>query len=372
MNILVTGAHGFIGKHLTKLLKQQGYDVLEYDLDTDPNLLESYIYDADFIVHLAGINRPLTIEEFYDGNSNFTKKVIDIIKSINKNIPIILSSSIQASLDNDYGKSKKLAEDYLLESGLPCYVYRLSNVFGKWCRPNYNSAAATFCYNIANNLPIEIRDRNYIVHYNYVMDICDEFIRCIKKEINPSKEILYVNPTYDCALGTLADTLYRFKNDIESDNHLPKINNEFELKLFITFCDYLTDSKYSLNHASDNRGSFEEIYKNDKYGQISINIAYPHIIKGNHYHTYKKEIFMTVIGKCLIKERNIHNNELLTYTVEGKESKKIDMIPYYTHSIENIGDINSVTIMWIDHIYNEETSDTYKEPVDIDMTKCRN
>ena len=365
MKILVTGANGFIGKHMTRLLNKEGYDVLAFDIDTDPSLLNTYINSCDFIIHLAGINRPLTTEEFYDGNSNFTKKLIDLVKESHKNIPIILSSSIQAALDNDYGKSKKLAEDYLLESGLPVYVFRLSNVFGKWCRPNYNSACATFCYNIAHNLPITIRDREYIVHFNYVDDITNTFLKCIKGEQKPSKDILYVNPTYDISLGTLADTLYRFKKDIESDKHLPKINNEFELKLFITFCDYLRDEKYSLNYASDNRGSFEEIYKNDTYGQISINIAYPGITKGGHYHTYKKEIFMTVLGHCVIRERNINNNELLIYDVKGEESLPIDIIPKYTHDIKNIGNTESVTIMWIDHIYQEETADTYREPVDL-------
>ena len=196
-------------------------------------------------------------------------------------------------------------------------------------------------------------------------DIVNTFFKCIKGDINPSKNILYIEPTYDISLGNLADALYRFKNDIESDAHLPKINNDFELKLFITFCDYLRDEKYTLNYASDNRGSFEEIYKDDRYGQISINKAYPGITKGGHYHKYKKEIFMTVIGDCLIRERNINTNELLTYTVNGKESKKIDMIPNYTHDIKNIGDIDSVTIMWIDHIYQEETADTYREPLDL-------
>ena len=364
MKVLVTGAHGFIGKHLCLLLKKKGHEVLEFDLDSDPNLLGEYINQCDFLIHLAGINRPLTIEEFYDGNSNFTKKVVDLVKSTDKRIPIILSSSIQASLDNDYGKSKKLAEDYLFNSGLPVYVFRLMNVFGKWCRPNYNSASATFCYNIANNLPIEIRDRDYVVHYNYVDDICETFLRCVNQEIPSSRDILYVEPVYDCSLGHLADTLYRFKESIESDEHLPKINNEFELKLFITFCDYLRDNKYPLNYSEDNRGSFEEIYKNDKYGQISVNKAYPNIVKGGHYHTYKKEKFMTVVGKCLIRERNIKDDDMLIYEVDGKDSIIVDMIPMYTHEIKNIGEEKSITIMWISHIYNEKTSDTYREPVD--------
>ena len=365
MKILVTGANGFIGKHMTQLLNKEGYDFLAFDIDTDPSLLNTYINSCDFIIHLAGINRPLTTDEFYDGNSNFTKKVMDLVKESHKNIPIILSSSIQAALDNDYGKSKKLAEDYLLESGLPVYVFRLSNVFGKWCRPNYNSACATFCYNIAHNLSITIRDREFIVHFNYVDDIVNTFLKCIKGDIKPSKDILYVNPTYDVSLGNLADTLYRFKNDIESDKHLPKINNEFELKLFITFCDYLRDESYPLNYASDHRGSFEEIYKSPIYGQISINKAYPGITKGGHYHKYKKEIFMTVSGQCLIRQRNVSNNELLTYEVDGKTSTPINIIPNYTHDIKNIGNTESITIMWIDHIYQEETADTYREPVDL-------
>ncbi len=364
MQILVTGAKGFIGKHLTSLLKEEGYDVLPFDIDDDISLLKEYINKCDFLVHLAGVNRPLTNEEFYDGNVNFTKKVVDMVKASNREIPIILSSSIQASLDNDYGKSKKMAEDYLFSSHLPVYVYRLANVFGKWCRPNYNSVCATFCYNIAHDLPIQIRDRDYIVNFNYIDDICLEFLQCIKGNRKPSNEILSVTPVFQCSLGHLADELYRFKKDIESEQHLPLIKDDFTLKLFITFCDYLTDPTYSLNKAKDNRGYFQEIYKNEKYGQISINMSYPHIVKGNHYHLYKNEKFMTVVGHCLIKERNIHTNELLTYNVKGEDCQIVDMLPEYTHNIENIGSTNSVTIMWISHIYQEETADTYKEEVD--------
>ena len=364
MNVLVTGANGFIGKHTCLALKKEGYNVLPFDVDNKDEDLIKFIKEADFVIHLAGINRPLSIQEFYDGNANFTKKVVDLLHKENKNIPIIMSSSIQASLDNDYGKSKKMGEDYLFATNLPTYVFRLANVFGKWCRPNYNSAAATFCYNIAHNLPIEIRDRNYVVHYNYIEDIVSHFLKCVNGEIKPSKQILYVNPTHDCSLGDLADTLYRFKGDIESDKHLPKINNEFELKLFKTFCDYLADPGYSYNFAADNRGSFEEIYKSEKYGQISINMAYPGITKGGHYHTYKKEIFMTVVGKCPIRQRNVDNNDMIINEVDGINSTPVDIIPRYTHEIKNIGDSNSYTIMWISQIFKEETSDTYREPFD--------
>ncbi len=362
MNVLVTGSNGFIGKHLCLKLKRCGFTVFSFDLDKNDEDLRNYISQSNFIVHLAGINRPLTKEEFYDGNTNFTKKVVDLVKQSHRNIPIIMSSSIQASLDNDYGKSKKMGEDYLLSSGLPAYIYRLNNAFGKWCKPNYNSACATFCYNIAHNLPIEIRDREYVVHYNYIDDIVDEFIKVISLDKHlGSKDILSVNPIYDCSLGKLADLLYYFKGEIESDRHLPLLHNEFELKLFKTFCDYLSDDGSTFNYAEDERGSFEEIYKSKKWGQISENIAYPGIIKGGHYHTYKKEIFYTVIGKSEIKQRNIDNNDLIIDIVDGNNPHPVNIIPKYTHQIKNIGEVTTHTIMWISEIYNPDTADAYKE-----------
>ena len=364
MKILVTGSNGFIGKHMCLQLERHGFTVFKFDLENTDEELKRFIDEADFIVHLAGINRPLTTQEFYDGNSNFTAKVVDFVKKSKKNTPIIMSSSIQAELDNDYGKSKKTGEDYLLNSGLPVYVYRLANAFGKWCRPNYNSACATFCYNIAHDLPIQIRDRDYVVHYNYVEDIVNEFIKVINGDGKGSKDILYVQPTYDCALGKLADLLYYFKGEVESERHLPIIHDEFELKLFKTFCDYLSDEGYSFNFASDNRGSFEEIYKSKKWGQISDNVAFPGITKGGHYHTYKKEIFYTVIGECEIKQRKLNNNDMIIDKVSGNNPHPVEIKVGYTHEITNIGNIDSHTIMWISEIYNPETHDTYREEVE--------
>ena len=365
MKVLITGSNGFIGKHMTKALYKAGYDVLPYDLNNTEQELITYINEADFIVHLAGINRPLSNEEFYDGNTNFTKKLVDFVKNSQKNTPILMSSSIQASLDNDYGKSKKMGEEYLFSSDLPVYVFRLANVFGKWCRPNYNSAAATFMFNIAHDLPIEIRDPNYVVHYNYVDDIVNTFIECIKGNIKPSRDILSVNPVYDCSLGKLASLLQGFKRSVESDEHLPTIHNQFELKLFISFLDYLKDDSYSYNFASDQRGSFEEIYKNKKYGQISVNIAYPGILKGGHYHTYKNEIFMTVKGNCVTRLRKLGTNEIIEYLQEGSKSVKVYISPNYTHDIRNIGTEDSWTLMWISEVYKDETADTFRENVDI-------
>ena len=364
MNILVTGAAGFIGRHLCLKLYRLGFNVLQYDIDSSREDLEKYVSQCDFVVHLAGVNRPQYKEEFYNGNYNLTVLLVELLKAKKKNTPIIMSSSIQAELDNDYGKSKKMAEDYLLQSGLPVYVYRLANAFGKWCRPNYNSACATFCYNIAKGLEISIRDREYVVHYNYIDDIVDEFIRVIKLEQHPgSKEILSVKPVHDCSLGKLADLLYYFKGEIESDRHLPIIHDEFELKLFKTFCDYLSDDGYTFNYAEDDRGSFEELYKSKKYGQISENIAFPGITKGGHYHKYKKEIFYTVIGECEIKQRDLVTNEMITDVVSGSEHHPVNIRVGYTHQITNIGKVNSHTIMWISEVYNPDTHDTYREEV---------
>ena len=366
MKVLVTGAKGFIGKHMSILLKRRGHEVFEYDLGNIEEELVSFIKEADFVIHLAGINRPLTVEEFYEGNSDFTKHLVDLIKENKRNLPLIMSSSIQAALDNDYGKSKKMGEDFLLDSDLPVYIYRLYNAFGKWGRPNYNSACATFCYNIAHDLPIQIRDREYVVSYNYVDDICEEFLRVVElPEHKGEKGILYVEPVHECSLGKLADLLYYFKKEVESDRHLPLLHDEFELKLFKTFCNYLSEEEYqyNMNYASDNRGSFEELYKNKKWGQISDNVAFPGITKGGHYHTYKKEIFYTVVGKSEIIQRDVKTDKMVKDVVDGKDPHPVDILVGYTHQITNVGDVDSHTIMWISQIYNPETSDTFYEPV---------
>ena len=362
MKVLVTGSNGFIGKHMCLLLSRSGHEVFPFDIDSSKEDLKEYLTKCDFIVHLAGINRPLTPEEFYDGNTNFTKLLCDLNT---RNVPIIMSSSIQAELDNDYGKSKRLAEDYLLNGKAPAYVYRLANVFGKWCRPNYNSACATFCYNIAHDLPIQIRDREYVVRFNYVEDVVNEFLKTIELPTHlGNKNILSISPVHECSLGKLADLLYYFKQEIESDRHLPLMHDEFELKLFKTFCDYLSEEGYTYNFATDDRGSFEELYKSKKYGQISDNVAYPGITKGGHYHTYKKEIFYTVIGKSEIKQRNIKTNKMIVDIVDGNNPHPVNINVGYTHQIKNIGDINTHTIMWISEVYNPDTADTFREEVE--------
>lgn len=365
MKVLVTGASGFIGKNLICHLLENKFDVLKFDIDNTENDLIKFVNEADFVIHLAGINRPLTNEEFYDGNTNFTKKLIDIIKASKKKLPIIMSSSIQAALDNDYGKSKKMAEDYLFASKLPVYIYRLANVFGKWCRPNYNSACATFCYNIAHNLPIEIRDPNYVIKFNYIDDICNEFIRIINEKKHYGKKIiLSINPEHQCSLGRLAELLNYFKETRKS-LLVPYMGNEFEKKLYSTYLSYLPENEFSykLNMHADVRGSFTEFLKTQVYGQVSINIIHPGITKGNHYHHSKNEKFLVASGICSIKFRKINTKDVIEYKVSGEELKVVDIPTGYTHNITNIGKTDSVVIMWANESFDPDKPDTYFEEV---------
>ncbi len=360
MNVLVTGSKGFIGKHICFKLNLLKQNVFEFDIDNSDEQLIEFVKKCDFIIHLAGINRPLNKEEFYNGNTNFTYKLVELINQYNQEVPIIMSSSIQATLDNDYGKSKLYAENYIIDHVNNAYIYRLYNVFGKWCKPNYNSVVATFCYNIANNLDIKINNPNTIVTYNYIDDIIEEFIDVIlKNKIAKNKQINYVDIKYDCSLFHLSELLYYFKKEIQSDNHLPIINNEFEYKLFKTFCSYLTEDN-NLNYAFDERGSFEELYKSNKYGQISENIAFPNIIKGMHYHIYKKEIFYPIIGKSKIVQQSLDHQDTIIDIIDDNNKRMVEMKTNYLHSIENIDNKKTYTLMWISEIYNEKSPDTYK------------
>ena len=304
--VLVSGANGFIGKNLCVELKSRGIKVFSYDLDTSVDDLRRFIDNVDFIIHLAGINRPLSIDEFYSGNINFTKTLIDLVVAANRKIPILFSSSTQAELDNDYGKSKKMAEDFLFDfmkkHNNPVAIYRLTNVFGKWCRPNYNSVVATFCHNIANNLPIQIRDKDHQVKLVYIDDIIKEFIDCISNnKFALDRKINEVLPTHSLSLGELAEKLYGFKSTRDT-YFVPNIQSTFDQKLYATYVSYLAtdDFAYNLKMNVDNRGSFTEILKTLNDGQVSVNISKPGIIKGNHYHHTKTEKIVVVSGECEI------------------------------------------------------------------------
>ncbi|NCA95995.1 MAG: NAD-dependent epimerase/dehydratase family protein, partial [Methanomicrobia archaeon] len=319
MNVLVTGANGFIGKNLCLELKNQGYTILPFDVDKSDKDLADNILAADFIIHLAGVNRPLNNKEFYDGNTNFTKKLIDFILLNGKKIPLIFSSSTQAELDNDYGKSKKMAEEFLFDfmdkQDNPVIIYRLTNVFGKWCKPNYNSVVATFCHNIANDLPIEIRDENYILKLVYIDDVVKEFIHCLSetKSLN-NKKIREVQPAYSLSLGELANKLLSFKKTRETF-FVPDIKTDFDRKLYSTYISYYgaDDFAYDFKMNVDDRGSFTELLKTFADGQVSVNVSKPGITKGNHYHHTKNEKFIVVSGECEIKFRKIGTEDVISY-----------------------------------------------------------
>ena len=360
------GSNGFIGKHLCGKLERQGFNVFHFDpSESSIQELDFFIDSCDFIVHLAGVNRYLNDEEFNNDDINITKKIVNLLKTKKKKTPIIMASSSRAGDGTDYGETKLKLEEYLFSSSLPVYIYRLTNVFGKHCKPYYFSIAATLCYDIANGITKKTLNYEKTDNFIYVVDICNEFIDIIKSQDHSGfKTLLSASISYNMKTADLYNLLVYFKQEIESERHLPVIKNEFELKLFKTFCDYLSEEGNEYNFAEDSRGYFEELYKSKKWGQISENVSLPGIIKGGHYHTYKREIFYTVIGKCEIKERNINTNEMIECIVDGNNPQFVNMIPYYTHQIKNIGNDISHTIMWISEIYNPLTSDTYREEVE--------
>lgn len=362
MKVLVTGAKGFIGKNLVARLKyEDDVEITEFDADDDLNEMLSNIDKYDFIFHLAGINRPKDVSEFYKGNSDLTSSIINTLIEKKLNIPIVFTSSIQAALDNDYGKSKKQAEDALLKYD-NSIIYRLHNVFGKWCRPNYNSVIATFCYNIANDIKITIDDENKELELVYVDDIVNEFIK-IMKGGSPSQEedrICYIVPRYKKTLGYIADLIKSFKVDMESIN-VPETGDDFIKKLFATFVSYIDISKMSAKSKMniDDRGSFTELVHTVSCGQFSVSTSKPGIVRGNHYHHTKMERFIVVKGTAKISFRQIFSDEVYTYDVDETNIQIVTIPPGYTHKIENVGDTEMVLFLWCNEIFDKDKPDTY-------------
>lgn len=365
MKILVTGAKGFIGKNLVAELKNRKYmDVFEYDKDTDPSLLDEYCKKADFVFHLAGVNRPKEQSEFMEGNFGFTSILLDTLKKYHNNCPVMISSSIQAELNNPYGKSKKAGEDLLFEygkeTGTKVLVYRFPNVFGKWCRPNYNSAVATFCYNISHNLPITINDPNVVMRLVYIDDVVDELINALNGKENRVGNFCEVPIVHTIKLGEIADLLYSFKKSRE-ERSIPDMSDAFTKKLYSTYLSYLPEDQFSyeLKMNVDNRGSFTEFIKTPERGQVSVNISKPGITKGNHWHHTKNEKFLVVSGKGVIRFRKVDSDDIIEYYVSGDKLEVVDIPPGYTHNIENLGDTDMVTIMWANECFDPEKPDTY-------------
>ena len=366
MKVLVTGANGFIGKNLISHLQEiENIEIIKYDIEDTFDKIENNIDEISFIFHLAGVNRPINIEEFYEGNTDLTKKIVDLIK--NRNIPLLVTSSIQAIKDNDYGKSKKLAEDYIKMNLSNYHIYRLHNVFGKWCRPNYNSVVATFCNNIANDLEITINDRNTNLDLIYIDDICYEFVNILKGN-EPSEridDICYINPRYNVSLGYIADKIYEFKDSMNSI-YVPNTGNDFIKKLYATYVSYVDTDKTFVKAVKnvDERGAFIELMRTYECGQFSVSFSKPGIVRGNHYHHTKMERFIVIKGKAKISFSSVINNDKYSFIVDDSEIKIVTIPVGYTHNIENIGDDEMILAIWCNELFDKEHPDTYFKRVE--------
>ena len=399
MKILVTGAKGFVGKNLVAQLKNikdgkaRCYGditidaIYEYDIDNTIEELDAYCRDCDFVFNLAGVNRPQNQEEFMQGNFGFASTLLDTLKKHKNNCPVMISSSIQATLagrfgTSEYGKSKKAGEElmfqYSEETAAKVLVYRFPNLFGKWCRPNYNSAVATFCNNIANDLPIQVNDRSTELELLYIDDLVEEMIAALKNEehhcefdgvdtiLTEDGKYCAAPITHKVTLGEIVDLLESFKSQPQT-LIVPEISyNSFAKKLYSTYLSYLPKEKvaFPLKMNVDDRGSFTELIKSVNVGQVSINISKPGITKGQHWHNTKWEFFIVVAGHGLIQERKIDSDEIIEFEVSGDKIEAIHMLPGYTHNIINLSETeNLVTVMWANEAFDPNRPDTYFEVV---------
>lgn len=366
MKFLVTGAKGFIGKNLICELKNQNHtEIFEYDLDTDSFLLDSYCRKADIVYHIAGINRPEDSSEYRKGNYELTARLLKTLKKYQNSCPVIMSSSISAIQDSEYGRSKKAAEDILFqygnETGADIYIYRLPNVFGKWQRPNYNSVIATFCYNIARSLPITIHETSKVMNLAYIDDVIKELISITNRTVTRQGKFCVIPTVHTIKLTKIASLLYSFQKCRE-ERTVPDMSDPFVKKLYSTYLSYLPENelKYGLSMHQDDRGSFTEFIKSKERGQISINIAKPGVIKGNHWHHTKHEKFLVVKGTGVIRLRKVTEEQVIEYHVSGEKLEVVDIPCGYTHSIENLGDTDMITVMWANECFDIENPDTYR------------
>ena len=398
MNILITGAKGFVGRNLVENLKniRDGKnrtrqlavgEIFEYDIDTDPAQLETYCTQADFVFHLAGVNRPKDPAEFMAGNFGFTSRLLDTLRRCGNRCPVMLSSSIQATCigryDAEYGRSKLAGEELLFaygrETGAEVLVYRFPNLFGKWCRPNYNSVVATFCHNIANDLPIQVSDPAVQLELLYIDDLVEEMLDALEGKAHRCEfeglhavlcengRYYWVPVTHKVTLGQIAALLNTFRQQPETLS-MPAIPaDSFEKKLYSTYLSYLPVEKvcFPLKMNTDDRGSFTELLKTADHGQFSVNISSPGITKGQHWHNTKWEFFIVVSGEALIQQRKIGTEEVLEFRVSGKRIEAVHMLPGYTHNIINLSDTRDlVTLMWANESFDPQKPDTFFEKVE--------
>lgn len=391
MNVLVTGANGFIGKNLCAALKNIKYgkdktrpnvkieEIFEFDNGVSEKDFESFCKKADFVFHLAGVNRPENETEYADGNVGLTEKLVSELKKRDKPCPVMLSSSVQAEMKGrynaGYAESKRQAEkiifDYAADTNAKVFVYRFPNVFGKWCKPNYNSAVATFCYNIARDIPVVITDEKIKLELVYIDDLVCELLNALenkehRRESRDGEEFCFVPVTHEKTLGEIVKALRIFKSQPETLVMPEMPAGSFEKKLFSTYLSYLPEDKtiYPFLSKKDERGSFTEILKTEKCGQFSVNVSKPGVTKGEHWHNGKWEIFVVVSGKALIKERNLATGEIREFTVSGENLQAVYMLPGFTHSIKNLSETeNLVALMWANEQFDISSPDTFYESV---------
>lgn len=371
--ILITGAGGFVGKNLVATLRTAGYtDLMLFEKDDTPETLADYCRRAAFVVHLAGINRPTDPSEFYTGNAGLTDTLLTDLEAAGNTAPVLVTSSTQAELDNDYGKSKRQAEEAIFahrrRTGAAVYVFRMPGVFGKWCRPNYNSVVATFCHNVAHGLPIQVRDPAFSLPLVYIDDVVACILAAFDGQVMMDRSatpICHMHPIHEVTLGRLAELIQGFAAGRTSLAVPDLAPDSFEKKLYSTYLSYLPSDQFSypLEMHTDNRGSFTEFLRSPERGQVSINISHPGIVKGNHWHHTKNEKFLVVKGEGVIRFRNIFSREVIEYHVSGDKLEVVDIPCGYTHNIENVGTEDMVTVMWANEAFDPDHPDTFFEPV---------
>lgn len=373
MRLLVTGSNGFIGKNLLLHFKEMsGVEVVSFTRENSIDELPSLLKGIDWVFHLAGVNRPINSEEFLTGNAGFTDHLCTAIKACGRKIPVVYTSSIQAEYENEYGKSKRMAEDALItlmkDTNNPVFIYRLPNVFGKWARPNYNSAVATFCYNIARDLPIQINDPSALVRLVYVDDVVESFITILSSAESISKDnentFVEITPEYEISVGELADQLHRFKS---TRNNLitEPVGTGLIRALYSTYVSYLPAERftYSVQQHGDARGVFVEMLKTPDAGQFSFFTAHPGITRGGHYHHSKTEKFLVIKGKACFRFRHMVSGEFYELYTSGEQSEIVETVPGWTHDVTNVGDDEMICMLWANEIFDQDKPDTFTCPI---------
>ncbi|MBQ7283929.1 MAG: NAD-dependent epimerase/dehydratase family protein [Oscillospiraceae bacterium] len=365
--ILITGALGFVGKNLTATLFQQVYTNLYlFDREDSLETLDKYCADCNFVFHLAGVNRPQSTSEFYEGNTDFSVRLLKGLEKSGNKCPVIVTSSIQALLDNDYGKSKKMGEELFLNNGNnPAFIARLYGVFGKWSKPNYNTVVATFCYNVAHGLPLQINNPDYELTLCYIDDVVAKFIDIFENTADYKPGLFEIDTLHKITLGKLAKTIQSFGENRKT-LVMPSLGTLLERRLYGTYLSYLdnNDFSYTLKKNEDNRGWLAEFIKSESFGQIFISTTKPGITRGDHWHHTKVEKFFVIKGKATISFRHMITNEIIRYEVCGDTPTVVDIPVGYTHNIKNTGDEEMICLFWSNEIFNPEKPDTYYTKVD--------